>query len=148
MTKKNLLIIFLSLISFSKFSAQSSNLEKVTDAVLQININGKVEKCKTDNTGKFAISFSNESYFSTNKIEASVKVVSSNHKKSSNDISIKLTLIKNENLYYEFILEYDNVKRNYVITEQNDIKGNPQIKRGKGDPSKVGDKYMGQVAHF
>lgn len=148
MINKNLLIISFLLISISNLFAQSSNLEKIASVVLQIDINGKMVKCKTDESGKFAISFSNESNFTGNKIIANVRIISSTSIKPLTNNPLKIILNKNENLYYEYILQYDNEKGNYVITEQNGIKGNPQIKRGKEDVSKVGDKYMEQVAHF
>lgn len=147
-TNKKLFFFILFLISISQLLSQISNLEKVDIDVLQIDMNGKIVKCKTDESGKFAISFSNESNFVGNKIDANVKIIPSNSLKSLNNNSVKITLNKNDNSYYEFNLQYDNVKKTYLITEQNNIKGNTQIKREKGDVSKPCDKYMGQVAHF
>lgn len=151
MKNKKYLIISILLISFSKLFAQNSNLEQIAEAILQIEAQGKVSKCKTDTNGNFAISFSDESNFINNKIDANIKIVSSGSKNYSANNIVKTTLIKNENLYYEFLLRYNNHQRKFIITPQNDnnIKKNgDKIKRGKGDASKSGDKYMGQVAHF
>ncbi len=149
MINKKVFAISFFLICLSKVISQSSNLEQVAYAILQIDINGKIEKCKTDAGGNFAISFSDELNFAGNKIIANVKIASSISKKSSDNNSVKLILNKNENLYYEFILQYDNLQKKFIISPQNNIKGkDQQIKRGKGDASKPGDKYMGQVAHF
>ncbi|ROL57119.1 hypothetical protein D9V86_12455 [Bacteroidetes/Chlorobi group bacterium ChocPot_Mid] len=57
--------------------------------------------------------------------------------------------------YYEFTLLYDKSKNQLLIKpntniqqRESKIKLQKGVNREKGDASKVGDKYMGQVAHF
>ncbi len=137
--------------------AQGANF--VANAKLTISFKGRTAICTTNQDGQFAISLSDTSqtFKNINEQIASVDVSlpkTFNKKVTTTKLYIKLK--KEKAPYYEFVLGYkirnaNNQDVELVIEEINSIKAsgkNKPIRRTKGDPKKIGDKYMGQVAHF
>lgn len=108
--------------------------------------------CKTGENGEFDISISNIDEFqgkesSVCKFMVTIKT-DNKSKFKAKETKIPLTLNKSEGPFYEFVVVYNKGEDKFFIEQVNEIIKSAGIKRQKGDASKTGDKYMGQVAHF
>lgn len=154
---------FLFLFVFNNFiNSQNSSLSAIANAKLTISIKGKTAYCTTNEKGEFAISLSfiSQTFEDRNMQPATIKVeLLEDFKGKVKNKNLTVHLRKQNAPYYEFILYSKEVMEpnNEVELvceqiEKNQTKSQPQkkneIHRGKGDASKPGDKYMGQVAHF
>lgn len=111
-----------------------------------------VKTCKTTKDGEFAISISNIDEFQgkdTKEIRFLItfKQVDKTKFKTA-ETKIPLTLEKSDGPFYELVVMYDKESNKVVIERNKHTKDSQGVRREKGDASKVGDKYMGQVAHF
>lgn len=145
-----LTIIFL--ISSNLFP-QDVTSNVISNAKLTLELNGKRSQCITNEKGEFAILISDTSKYSSllhfNIINVEFPKEFQKHSTKSN------FFIKVKNApYFEFVLFYKQGKLpeevELIIKEKPGTKfmGNEKPRREKGDASKVGEKYMGQVAHF
>ncbi len=155
-------VLFILFLSFNFSFSQSSAHLKIANAKLTISFKGKIANCITNENGEFAISLSDTSktFLDATIQTASIKVeLPQDFKGKVKNRSLIVQLKKENAPYYEFILyskkgkePIDEVELVCEQIEKNQTKSQPQkkneIKRGKGDASKIGDKYMGQVAHF
>ena len=119
--------------------------------------------CKTGENGEFDISISNLDEFQGKEsivCKFMVTIKTDNKSKfKAKESQIPLTLNKSDGPFYEFVVVYDKANDKFIIEQVSEIiksvdnppKSNDKkekIRRQKGDASKTGDKYMGQVAHF
>lgn len=144
----------------SSFAQNSSIMPVVPNAKIEISFKGKKAYCNTNGKGEFAIYLpdTSKTFIKAKEYQAILTIDLPNiFKDSANNKILNYMLKQSEAPYWEFTLFYDKGKKQLVIRPNNNIKDregkimvqkNQGTKREKGDASKVGDKYQGEVAHF
>ncbi|MBC7362612.1 MAG: hypothetical protein H5U06_10105 [Candidatus Aminicenantes bacterium] len=150
------LLILFTMFFVHQLLSQSQPLA-VAGAEVQVKINNKTVKCGTDENGHFGILFSDIKAIETAGPDINVFFTikpPKNFKNRINDNRAFIGLSKSEGPYFELVLYYNPSSGKFTVERDISTKSQPTsnkpqgIKRGKGDATKVGDKYMGTVAHF
>jgi len=168
------IVLFIAslLLGYDIFSQENKSKELVglgfekkknalSNVKLTIELNGKTAYCTTNENGEFFISLSEPTkIFNDASVVTAVVTVQqpTNSKMKVLDTKFSIKLKKDNAPLYKFILYYEpvgtkdeemKVKVECEEVSNITVKANSQgIKREKGDASKVGDKYIGDVAHF
>jgi hypothetical protein len=152
-------VLFNSL-SFSQEKSKGHNTAPVPGARLTIEFKGKTAYCTTNEKGEFAIYLpdTSKTFIEAKEHKAILTVdLPNNFKETADNKTLNYMLKQSDAPYYEFTLLYDKSKNQLLIKPNTNIQQRESkiklqkgvhIHREKGDASKVGDKYMGQVAHF
>ncbi|HEK85825.1 MAG: hypothetical protein ACPLZD_00190 [Candidatus Saccharicenans sp.] len=146
-----LVVASLFWLAAAKSFAQNQSFP-VAGAEVQVKINDRAVKCHTGEDGHFGLLFSDIKAIETKGPDINVFFTIKPPKNFKLKVQEKRTFIrvsKDDGPYFELVLSFDPSSGKFVVKRDNSIKGKPTgIKREKGDASKVGDKYMPQVAHF
>ena len=138
----------------------------IPNAKLTIEFKGKTAYCRTNEKGEFAIYLpdTSKTFIEAKEYKAILtvdlpkepaKLDMPNLKGNAINKTLNYMLKQSDAPYYEFTLFYDKSKNQLLIKpntniqqRESKIKAQEGVHREKGDPTKVGDKYEGEVAHF
>lgn len=157
-------IFIITLFVFNTLSnflyAQDLTLNTISNAKLKIEFKGKTAYCTTNEKGEFAIYLSdtNKTFIGAKEYKAIItvelpkettKLDIPNSKVNSINKTLNYILKQSEAPYYEFTLFFDKSRNQLLIKQNINIqKSIIEQKVPRGQASKHGDKYVGQVAHF
>ncbi|MGB9835125.1 MAG: hypothetical protein ACPLRX_00115 [Candidatus Saccharicenans sp.] len=144
-----LIIVVVFVLTTLTYSGSKNQSLPVARAEVQVKINNKEVKCQTGDDGHFGLYFSDINSIQTMGPDINVFFTvrpPKNFRQKVQDKRAFIRVSKSEGPYFELVLLFNPETGKFHI--ERDLSVKSTFKRDKGDATKVGDKYMGTVAHF